>query len=288
MPRTEGRSAILSEVVLRRLSRIALAGLASCSLLTPLDGLSGGDGATTSDGSTDGTTPLEGGLDGGGDRLSPPPDGGALCASLSPPPRLCVDFASEIVFSTGAPTATSFQASDTKNAPDGIIDRTTFDSPSASARFVLSAPMTHSFLERTFPGPPPAHVEFSMAMRVDPSSDDDELDLMEIRFGGDAGLFLKRSAGGAMSIWNYAAGKPFRTLSIDGAMPQSRFVTYAWVIELGAAPTLTMTIDGKNAIMNASLLTFSGATDMSFVAGCTDYFPSAATSIWVDDVVVRF
>jgi hypothetical protein len=265
----------------------AFGALGGCSLLAPLGGLTEGDGTPVEAGAEAAAPSDSGPLDGQGIAITPP-DGGISCATLSPAPRLCVDFSNELVVSTGPPTGTSFEAIQTRNAPPATIDRSTFGSPSASARFTFGASSDRSYLQRIFPGPPPSSIQFSMAMRFDPSSDDVHLDLMEIRFGGKGGFFLKRQAGGKMTIESYTIGQPFKSIPVPGVMKTSTFATYAWVADLGGAPTLSMSIDGEEVLTRAALLPFSGSTATELVAGCTDYYTNAASTLWVDDVIVRF
>ena len=170
----------------RSIGWLALVASTSCSLLTPLDGLSGGEARGLPDGS------------------SPAVDGG----TLSPAPRLCVDFSNGIVTSTGTPTSSSFERSDT--------------------------------------------------------------------------------IGAAPSTLELSTGQTSRMIAISPTMPSSRFATYAWSLDLGAGPKLSMSIDGSEALARAELLTFADPAHLTFIAGCTDYRTQASTVLWVDDVIVRF
>jgi hypothetical protein len=275
----------------RRASLLVLLLGASCSL-TSLDGLTGG--AAEGDAGTDATRDVDpvppGAADGAGDAT--PNDASVdsgFCSSGTY--TFCVDFGARI-HSGGVATSTDFENAHPESAAAPVLDTATFTSPPSAARFDVTPSGTRSYLFRTFPVPTPRRIELAMSLRVD-GPDDADIDLMEIRFGGlDAALYL--SLEGEVPSINHAYGKAdggreTDSIPLGPKMPRATWSRVGWVVETGASPTLSVTIDGTPVLTGRALAPFTARDGVTLVAGCTDSDPQGATvRIWADDVSARF
>ncbi|CAN5914538.1 hypothetical protein BH11MYX4_BH11MYX4_02380 [soil metagenome] len=277
----------------RRVAWLFLATAAGCSLTTDLDGYSSG-GLAPVDAGTDVAIVADAGAD------APPPidgatvvDAGFSCAALSPAPRLCVDFGSGRLDSAGTPTATDFQSQLVVGAAAPQLDTAVFASAPASARFDLGPMTTRAFLSRTFPVSTPGRIELAMSMRIEGPTDT-RVDLMEMRFGNvDASIYL--SVNGTSTSVTHAyrgggdGGYTADATRLSQDLPRDRWTRVALVVETGASPTLSVSLDGALLVSKKALAAFTSADGVTFIAGYTD----AATNgkslrVWVDDVVADF
>jgi hypothetical protein len=272
-------------------SLLLVAAATSCSL-TSLEGLSSGparDDAGAESGS-DATAEATAPDDAGPDREAP--DGGSFCASLSPAPTFCVDFGDARVHSAGAPTSTDFESVHPESTSQPLLDTAVFTSAPASGAFALTPTATRSYLVRTFPVVTPPRIEYAMSLRVDAPADA-QFDLMEIRFGAvEATLFL--SVDGVSAVMRHShgiadGGRVSESIPLGKELPRGVWTRVAWVIETGAAPTLSVSFDGTPVLTRKPLATFTASAGVTFVAGCTDSKPVGPTvRVWSDDVVATF
>lgn len=262
-----------------------------CSL-TNLDGLSGG--APESDAGGDAPPdvgPTSPGAADGGSEAGPGDAAvdGDFCSTGTH--TFCVDFGTRI-HSGGVPTSTDFENAHPQSVAAPVLDTAVFTSPPSAARFDLSPSGTRSYLFRTFPVPTPRRIELAMSLRVE-GPDAANVDLMEIRFGGsDASLYLVLK-GDVPSIRHFYAradgGKANDSIPLGAKMPRATWSRVAWVVELGASPTLSVTIDGAPVLTGKALAPFTAGDGVTLIAGCTDSEPQGSTvRVWADDVTARF
>lgn len=281
-------------MVLRRAVAPLLLVVATGCALTALDGLSNGATGTASgdagpEASADAPFDAPPLTDAGPDQMSP--DAGFSCATLSPAPRLCVDFANGRLRSTGTPTTTDFEDQELASAPGPELDTTVFSSPPASARFAIDPTTSRAFLFRTFPVSTPARIEYSMSMRIDGPADG-YLDLMEIRFGAiDSAIFLTMNGVAAQMSHAHSdgdGGTQYDETPLGRDIPRGTWTRIAWVIETGASPTLSISLDGASVVTKKPLATFTTTTGVTFIAGYTDCNVTGNLRLWTDDIVASF
>ncbi|HSO34417.1 MAG TPA: hypothetical protein VLT33_17905 [Labilithrix sp.] len=116
---------------------------------------------------------------------------------------------------------------------------------------------------------------------------------MEIRFGNiDAAIYL--SVNGTATFVTHAypgadGGVTADSTRLSQDLPRDRWTRVAWVVETGASPTLSVSLDGTLLVSKKALAAFTSADGVTFIAGYTD----AATNgkslrVWVDDVIADF
>lgn len=280
--------------VLRRPAASLLLVVVTGCTLAGLDGLSdGADGAASGDAgpesSADAPFDAPALADGGTDQTTP--DTGFSCATLSPAPRLCVDFANGRLRSAGAPTSTDFEDQELVNATAPELDTSVFSSPPASARFAVDPTSTRAFLFRTFPVSTPVRIDYAMSMRID-GPPDGQVDLMEIRFGNiDSAIFLEMDGVAAHLSHAHSdgdGGTQYDPTPLGRDIPRGTWTRIAWVIETGASPTLSISLDGASVVSKKPLATFTTASGVTFIAGYTDSSVTGGLRLWTDDIVASF
>jgi hypothetical protein len=279
--------AFVREPLLRRAllpSTIAL--VAGCSLVTSLDGYSGGGGVVAAtDGGSDAAVADGGSADAARPDAAPdaaPPT--TYCASLDPKPRFCADFTDGKVVAVG--TSTDFDTIRTNGAAaQPTLDTLVHVSPPASARFDVLAG-TRSYLTRTFAGESPASLYYAMSMRVRASSV--STDLMEIRAGADeAAVYVTRAADGSLTLTeSYAddAGSHTPSWALAAPMLADTWVRMEWRIDTNTG-RMTIALDGTQ-VLDAVLDPVNAGPGLTLVGGCTD--ANGVASVWIDDVVADF
>jgi hypothetical protein len=272
-------------LVRRALLPSTIALVAGCSLVTSLDGYSGGGGVSAADGGSDAAVADGGAADAARPDAAPdaaPPT--AYCASLDPKPRFCADFTDGKVVAVG--TSSDFDTIHVNGAAaQPALDTLVHVSPPAAARFDVVAG-TRSYLTRTFAGVSPASLDYAMSMRVRASSA--STDLMEIRAGaGEAAVYVTRAADGSLTLTeSYAddAGSHTPSWALASTMPADTWVRMEWRLDFNTG-AISIKLDGA-VVLDVVLEPADTGAGLTLVGGCTD--ANGVASVWIDDVVADF
>lgn len=279
---------------------VACAAAAACSLAVSLDGLQGGTAAPTDAGPADGPGPSpadagsdRGPTDGGGTTNDGGADAGkSYCATLSPAPKLCVDFGKNRLHSGDSHVADEMDGVQAVSSPTPTLDATLFATSPPAASFDLSGKF--SVLYRSYDSSPP-QVRFGASMRFESATLPSAADLLELRLGGETSfMYLRTFSDGRMYLVHvYPAsdggrGQDTTILEKVTIAPKTWFRVEVVVRGTGS-PSYDVLFNGAPVVTKVAMANdYPKSAPMRLLVGYTELSAAPSGALLVDDVVLDY